>query len=340
MTLKREAERGRPFLLAVRIPENLEGCRIDGIDAPRWIADKLVDILVLGTRTMRVDVQAFRSLVGDKPIKIIPSFDGFHTTEGYCLQPIEYLRGVYSNFWHQGADAVGTFNWAPTAPQEAMANGINPDFAFGRVYPKESSNDASIGEDGDVGIGTRMKHQGIESRGPANKEIGSVDTLLGKTRFFAVERRGGYPFCEGYFGRNDGAPLPAILRNHGAIYELPIHLWENTGPDTSICLRLTLFDYLSEDRIRVDWNHVELKQTLYDLEWKDPQIFSPLPQPISTGQAFHDSLAGQRLVRLEFDLPAGLVRRGENVVGIRVTKRGVYKPCQDVKIEKVEVHMK
>ena len=36
--------RGRPFLLAARVPENLPGCRLDGLDVETWAREQLVDM--------------------------------------------------------------------------------------------------------------------------------------------------------------------------------------------------------------------------------------------------------------------------------------------------------
>ena len=46
-------KRGRPLLLAARVPEDLMGCHFDGMDMEAWVRDFLVDIFVVGTRTAR-----------------------------------------------------------------------------------------------------------------------------------------------------------------------------------------------------------------------------------------------------------------------------------------------
>ena len=42
------AIRGRPILLAVRVPDSIEYCQAIGIDLERWLADGLVDMIVPG----------------------------------------------------------------------------------------------------------------------------------------------------------------------------------------------------------------------------------------------------------------------------------------------------
>ena len=50
--------------------------------------------------------------------------DDYHTTDGYGRPtegrhaPIEFYRGVFGNWWHQGADAVQTFNFHHTTPKD------------------------------------------------------------------------------------------------------------------------------------------------------------------------------------------------------------------------------
>ena len=115
--------RGRPFLLAARIPETLVGCRFDGIDVERWVGEQLIDLLALGVRSFEVDLADFRRVVAGTPVKLYPSIDDHHATDGYQNPGIEVLRGVAANWWHQGADGIHTFNFnyatdAPYAGQD------------------------------------------------------------------------------------------------------------------------------------------------------------------------------------------------------------------------------
>jgi hypothetical protein len=112
MTLDIERRRGRPFLLAARIPENIVGCHLDGIDVETWVRERLVDIFALGCRSFDVDVEDFRRITAGANIKLYPGIDEHHTADGYQEPPIEVLRGVYGNWWGQGADGAYTFNWA------------------------------------------------------------------------------------------------------------------------------------------------------------------------------------------------------------------------------------
>ena len=110
------AERGRPLLIAVRVPENLVGCTFDGMDVTAWIDEGLIDILITGCGASDIDVPAYRRLVEGTHVQIYPSWDRYHPNEGYREPPIAYWRGLYSKWWELGADGVHTFNLSPDSP--------------------------------------------------------------------------------------------------------------------------------------------------------------------------------------------------------------------------------
>ena len=111
--LEVERDRGRPLLLAVRIPENLMGCHFDGLEVERWVKEGLVDLLIPGCGAAEIDGPGFRRLVAGTPVRIYPSWDPIHPNDGYRQPPIEYWRGLYSRWWAQGADGVHVFNITP-----------------------------------------------------------------------------------------------------------------------------------------------------------------------------------------------------------------------------------
>ena len=108
------------------MPQNLEGCRVDGFDVEVWAREHLVDIFTLGSRSVDVDLAAFRNITAGRDIKLQPCFDDHHTTDGYRYPPIEVLRGVFANWWQQGADSVVTFNWSNAPPDVCRAVGSLP----------------------------------------------------------------------------------------------------------------------------------------------------------------------------------------------------------------------
>ena len=114
-----EQQRGRPLLLAVRVPEDLIGCHFDGMDVETWARDLLVDILVIGTRTGNVDIAVLRRITAGTPIKLYPSWDDHHSSDGYKEADIGFWRGVCANWWCQCPDGMHTFNLMLPSPQSA-----------------------------------------------------------------------------------------------------------------------------------------------------------------------------------------------------------------------------
>ncbi|MFN0167450.1 MAG: hypothetical protein ACKV22_13545 [Bryobacteraceae bacterium] len=309
MLLDAERRTGRPLLLGVKVPRTLEGCRIDGFDIEAWARENLVDILTLGSRSIDVDIEAFRRVTAGTNMKLQPCLDDHHATDGYRYPPIEFFRGVFSNWWAQGADSVSTFNWGSAPAEWATRVG---GFA------------------------------GPASQQQAYHEVGSAQTMAFKDKLFAVERRGGYPWAEGFFGRNDTAPLPVVLANDGRPESFVIRVSDDaSGPRfRDAALRLVLFRAGARDQLEVLLNDQRLEAPARDAGWKDPQIFSPKPQPNSGGTGDYRIDPGQQLLRLEYSLQAGQLRKGRNSVRIRVVEREPFRPGHDIQVEKVEISLR
>jgi len=307
MLQTRAARRGRPFLLAARVPDSVEGCRTDGIDLETWAAKGLVDVLIIGTRTINVDLASFRKAVAGAPVKLIPSFDCFHATDGYHGdQSLDLLCGVFGNYLHQGADGVGIFNNPAGSAEHAKTIGLT-------------------------------QHAHYE---PAIlTTIGSLQTIAAQPRYHAIDRRGGYSAFEGYASANSQAPLPILLRNDQTPSALVLPVWEPMKPGTQAQLCLVLFEHVATDEVAVSLNGVALKTNLVDPKWKDAHIFSPAPQPetVTPGWLVKD-LKNQKLTRLEFAVPVDILKRGENAIAIAVDRNGPFRKA--VKVEKVELHLK
>jgi hypothetical protein len=309
-TLQAQAtKRGRPLLLAARVPDSVEGCHIDGLDIETWAREGLVDVLILGTRTIKVDVASFRQAMAGAPVKLLPSFDSYHATDGYHGdQSLDLIRGVFGNYLHQGADGVGVFNGIIGFPEQAEKLGMT----------KTDPRDLQV-----------------------FSTIGSLATMRDQPRYLPIDRRGGYAHNEGYGSSNNNAPLPLDLRNDQAPSTLTLTLWEPVKAGTAARLRLVLFQHVTSDEVGVQINGTSLKQELVDAQWKDPRIFSPNLQPatVSPG-ALVKNTATQKLTRLEFIVPAEILVRGENQIVLSVDRKGPFTPSQSVKVEKVELHLK
>lgn len=306
MLVEVTASRGRPLLLAAKVPQTLEGCHIDGFDVRAWAEQHLVDILTLGSRTMNVDVEGIRAAVGTE-VQLQPCFDDHHATDGYRYGSIEFLRGVFANHWQRGANSVVTFNWSMGPPE------VEKSFGF-----KNAPN----------------AHQA------AYKEVGELRTLAGKDKFFAVERRGGYPWADGFFNRNDTAPLPLILSDDKPMDPITIHISDAPAANSSLTLRSILFQAQEADSFEIHFNGIALPVTTRDPEWKDAQIFSPKPQPISGGSGDYKINPAQRLLRLDCAVPHEAWRHGMNRVEIKIPTRGSSAVKTTVQLEKLEAHLR
>ena len=215
-------KRGRPLLLAVKIPENIQGCHLDGIDIETWVSEQLADLLILGVRSTNVDIQAFRRRTTGTNIKLYPCFDDAHGSDGYAGPSIsiEVIRGVYTNWWSQGADGVCTFNW-PYARKEA-AN-------FARLAVNLSGE------------------QLMETYLQAYREIGDPEILAAQDKAFVVQRRG---------GGHSNVPSPddwhtprAYYFNTNAFGQLPVELDNQSKVDALITLRISDKLAAAADRI-------------------------------------------------------------------------------------------
>lgn len=306
------AKRGRPFLLAARVPDSVEGCHTDGIDLESWASQGLVDVLIIGTRTINVDVASFRKAVAGAPVKLLPSFDCWHATDGYHGdQSLDMLCGVFGNYLHQGADGVGIFNNPAGSAEHAKKLGLAQQTNFANYDPEILTT------------------------------IGSLATMAGKPRYYTIERRGGYVHNEGYGSSNSRAPLPLNLRYDNTPSTLTLPVWEPVKPGTTATLRLVLFNHHEGDELTAQLNGIALNRDLVDPQWKDARIFSPLPQPetVSPG-AIVKNLAAQKLTRIEFKVSVEALKRDENTLAISVNRTGSFPASRPVKVEKVELHLK
>lgn len=310
-------KRGRPILFSAKVPETLAGCRTDGMDVAAWIDEGLVDMLTLGSRTMAVDIEDFRKLVGDRPVKLYPCFDDHHTTDGYHYPPIEFMRGVFGNWWSQGADGVATFNWSNASNEVCQR------------------------------IGANKYKWGPESHRQAYHEIGDPALMRRKDKIFAIERRGGYPWSEGHANQNQQAPLPVALSYYGSKTEFKLRICDPLNEETSVLREVTLHVVLfidkngfsTEDRIAVSINGQELPdaEAAYDLQWKDQQIVSPDPQPDS-GRVLPVN-PDQKLLRVSCMVNPAWLRQGVNLVCVGSASRAPH-ILRPLIVEKVELHTK
>ena len=329
MLLEVARKRGRPFLLAARIPENLEGCHFDGIDAETWAQEELLDIFVMGCRSFDVDIPAFRRITEGTNIKLYPCIDDHHASDGYQWPPIEVMRGVAANWYQQSADGVQTFNFAHATPE-------GTDRTVGQMYLER-------------GWGTHRR---------AYQEIGDSDSLKHKNKIFVVQRRGGghgttvIPNPEDwstprfmYFNTNMFGQLPAPIDNDGVVDTLlTIAVADDVAAEVDrvdqITLRLLLSDPEAEnlsddDRLQ--------RVTVATIGHPDTLQNTPAAKEIEDqiDVRINNILLGTPMVEegwLVFAVQPKFLAVGDNLVGVRVTERPADAQHQ-ILIEKLEVHL-
>ncbi len=330
-TLDVERKRGRPFLLAVRIPDNLLGCHFDGLHVEKWVREELVDILVLGVRSYELDIEGFRHLIGSRPVKLFATLDDHHCTDGYSWPPIEVMRGVVANWWQQGIDGLQTFNWGTASAEIAAKTGMS----VRQAYRDDSSRIAVYQQ--------------------AYRELGSPETLRHKDKTFVVQRRGG--------GGSGGADIhewrtPRVAyQNTNMLGQLPAFI-DNTGRADTL-VRLRVGDDVAEERAQIasatltillsdpDTASVpddqKIGKAAINPFWGIPQLFTSPPRK---GIEMHTEVRVNGILLetanvedgwLVFPCAPDVFAVGENLVGVRVSGRSGEDP--QMSLEKVEMRV-
>ena len=311
-------KRGRPLLLAARVPEDLMGCHFDGMDVETWARDFLVDIFVVGTRTANADITAFRRIAVDTPIKVYPSWDDHHSSDGYREPDLKVWRAVCANWWRQNPDGMHTFNLMVSSPQAAENLGINPSPRW-------------------------------DTQCKIFSEIGSPETLKGLDKVFFVERRGGghaehvvpspanwHTPRHMYFQTNMRAALPAALADDGeadTLLTLNVADDVNAVPEAidQIALRIVISDeagkaLTAEERLEEIGSRVEVRLNNILLGAARTEILD-----VPKVDAFKNWLI--------FTVAPSYLAVGANLVGVRLNQ-GLPAVFGRVQIEKLELHIR
>ena len=311
-------KRGRPLLVAVRVPEDLMGCHFDGMDVETWARDFLVDIFVVGTRTADADISTFRRITRGTPIKVYPSFDDHHSTDGYREPDLEVWRGACANWWRQNPDGMHTFNLMVSSPQSAENLDLSPSPRW-------------------------------QTQRKIFSEIGSPETLKGVDKIFFIERRGGghaeyvVPSPSNwntprhmYFQTNMLAALPAALEDDGkedTLFTLNVADDVNAASADidQITLRIAISDAAGEalsldERLEMLGSRVEVR--LNNILLDTPHI--------ETVEATKANAFTNWLI---FSVAPRYVAVGANLVGVRLSQRPSA-ILGRIQIEKLELHVR
>lgn len=105
--------RGRPILIAVRVPDSTEYSRAIGLDWERWLEQDLADLLIVGSYLQLNDWEYSVALARKYGAKIYPSLDESRIKDklGATLRGADSAyRARAANVWASGADGVYLFN--------------------------------------------------------------------------------------------------------------------------------------------------------------------------------------------------------------------------------------
>jgi len=113
-------KRGRPILIAVRVPDSVGYCKASGFDIVRWMEEDLIDMLVV-TGYFRLNSWETSVELGHKygiPVYSCLSDVRQSDKEAASIRnTIEGLRGRAAVAWNSGADGIYMFNfWDTTNP--------------------------------------------------------------------------------------------------------------------------------------------------------------------------------------------------------------------------------
>ncbi|MBM4079483.1 MAG: hypothetical protein FJ278_07265, partial [Planctomycetes bacterium] len=105
-------QRGRPILIAIRVPDSVEYCRGIGLDVEKWLAEGLVDILS-GTCYFQLNPWPYLIELGHKhgvPVYPCLSESRVKGETRFKRNSMESYRARAMSAWAAGADGIYLFN--------------------------------------------------------------------------------------------------------------------------------------------------------------------------------------------------------------------------------------
>ena len=113
MTEREGMRRGRPILVAIRIPDSVDYCRDIGLDVETWLDEGLVDILS-GTCYFQLNPWEYLVDLGHRyGVPVYPSLSESRVSgeTRFRRGSIESYRARAAQVWQAGADGVYMFNY-------------------------------------------------------------------------------------------------------------------------------------------------------------------------------------------------------------------------------------
>ncbi|MGI5817749.1 MAG: hypothetical protein ACOX9R_06585 [Armatimonadota bacterium] len=121
MTDEEASKRGRPLLIAVRVPDSIGFCHAIGLDVERWLEEGLTDLLIVGGDFELSPLEESVTLAHRHGVPIYASLhnEGRKPTPGRRARSRpEAYRARAMNAWNAGVDGIHMFNlFTPLSPQ-------------------------------------------------------------------------------------------------------------------------------------------------------------------------------------------------------------------------------
>ncbi len=120
MTSQVSSDRGRPLLIAVRVPDSIPYARAIGLDLVRWLREGLVDLLIGTCYNHFEPWENFVALAKPYQIPVYACLSGSRlvdSSDPVAKGDIRAWRGEALNAWRAGVNGIYTFNrFLPTDP--------------------------------------------------------------------------------------------------------------------------------------------------------------------------------------------------------------------------------
>jgi len=113
MTEREGLRRGRPILIAIRVPDSVEYCQGIGLDLEKWLAEGLTDLLS-GTCYFQCNPWEYLVELGHRhgvPVYPCLSESRVQGETRFSRQSIESYRARAARAWASGADGIYLFNY-------------------------------------------------------------------------------------------------------------------------------------------------------------------------------------------------------------------------------------
>jgi len=189
--------RGRPILVAARVPMTKKTCLHVGIDIERWLRDGLLDVLTTGGGYVPFTMPT-RELVELGHAHDVPVYPTISASGMRGHNSIEHWRGAAANVWHAGADGVYLFNTFPRKPKHPHFTELGDPEALGTLNKAFVIDDNPILSGGLVQGITQSQILPVEldSAGklrevilPVGEDVAAAVPLGGKGRLALAELR-------------------------------------------------------------------------------------------------------------------------------------------------------